>query len=120
MKKAVDYLIADEPGRVLLTSMVACLFARSVYTEETLAHCLSATGFETLAQSLEETAERIRRLRWQVRIATGFKPEDVEIPKRFYSVATIRGPVDGAYLDQVKAEYGRRIMALGNPEPVHE
>ena len=120
VKKAVDYLIADEPGRVLLTSMVACLFARSVYTEETLAHCLSATGFETLAQSLEETAERIRRLRWQVRIATGFKPDDVEIPKRFYSVATIRGPVDGAYLDQVKAEYGRRIMALGNPEPVHE
>ena len=96
--------------------MVACLFARSVYGTETLAECLSVTGFETLAASLTETSERIRRLRWQVRIATGFKPEDVEIPKRFYSVATVHGAVDGPYLDQLKAEYGRRIMVLGRPD----
>ena len=114
--KAVDFLIDDEPGRVLLTSMVACLFARSVYSTETLAECLSVTGFETLAASLPETSERIRRLRWQVRIATGFKPEDVEIPKRFYSVATVHGAVDGPYLEQLKAEYGRRIMVLGRPD----
>ncbi len=31
--KAVDFLIADEPGRAFLTSMVSCLFARSVYTD---------------------------------------------------------------------------------------
>ena len=116
--KAVDFLMDDEPGRVFLTSMVACLFARSVYDSETLAQCLAATGFETLAGSLVDTSERIRRLRWQVRISTGFRPDDVKIPKRFYSVATIRGPVDGPYLDLVKAEYGRRIMALGGADPI--
>jgi aldehyde:ferredoxin oxidoreductase len=97
--------------------MVACLFARSVYDFETLAQCLAATGFEALAGSLTETSERIRQLRWQVRISTGFRPDDVEIPKRFYKVATIRGPVDGPYLDRVKAEYGRRIMDLGRADP---
>lgn len=117
VSKAVDFLIDDEPGRALLTSMVACLFARSVYNSETLAQCLAATGFEALAGSLTETSERIRQLRWQVRIATGFRPDDVEIPKRFYQVATIRGPVDGPYLDSVKAEYGRRIMDLGRADP---
>jgi aldehyde:ferredoxin oxidoreductase len=116
VEKAVDFLIDDEPGRVLLTSMVACLFARSVYDTETLARCLSAIGLETLAASLEEAAERIRRLRWQVRIATGFTPDDIEIPKRFYSVATLHGPVDGLYLDRLKVEYGRRIMELGTPD----
>ena len=120
VEKAVDFLIDDEPGRVFLTSMVACLFARSVYDSETLAQCLSATGFGALAGSLEETGERIRRLRWQVRIATGFRPEDIAIPKRFYSVATIRGPVDGAYLDRLKSEYGRRIMALGRADTAAE
>jgi len=117
VSKAVDFLIDDEPGRALLTSMVACLFARSVYDFETLAQCLAATGFEALAGSLTETSERIRQLRWQVRISTGFRPDDVEIPKRFYKVATIRGPVDGPYLDRVKAEYGRRIMDLGRADP---
>ena len=110
--KAVDYLIADEPGRVFLTSMVACLFARSVYSDEQLAECLSAVGYAELAGTIDETAERIRALRWQVRITTGFRPEDVTIPKRFYQVRTIHGPVQADYLDRLKAEYGRRIMAL--------
>ena len=110
--KAVDYLIDDEPGRVFLTSMVACLFARSVYSDEQLAECLSAVGYAELAGTIDETAERIRALRWQVRIATGFWPEDITIPKRFYQVRTIHGPIQADYLDRLKAEYGRRIMAL--------
>ncbi|MGA7278098.1 MAG: aldehyde ferredoxin oxidoreductase C-terminal domain-containing protein [Desulfocapsaceae bacterium] len=110
--KAVDYLVADEPGRVFLTSMVACLFARSVYSNEQLAECLSAVGYGELAGTIGETAERIRTLRWQVRIATGFRPEEITIPKRFYQVRTLHGPVQADYLDRLKAEYGRRIMAL--------
>jgi aldehyde:ferredoxin oxidoreductase len=116
LEEAVDYLVDDEPGRVLLTSMVACLFARSVYSPETLARCLAVSGFEELAGSMEETAERIRRLRWRMRVATGFKPGDIEIPKRFYQVATLRGPVESDYLDRLKDAYGRRIIELARME----
>jgi aldehyde:ferredoxin oxidoreductase len=119
VQKAVDFLLADEPGRVFLTSMVACLFARSVYTDDVLAECLAACGFPSLAGDIDEASERIRALRWQVRFATGFKPDHVEIPKRFYAVETIRGPVDGSYLEQLKAEYGRRLSAFAKP-PVSE
>ena len=42
--KAVDFLVKDEQGRVLLTSMVACLFARGVYTDALLADCLKSVG----------------------------------------------------------------------------
>ncbi len=109
--KAVDFLMDDEPGRVFLTSMVGCLFARSVYTEEELAECLAIVGFPDLAGSIPATAENIRRLRWKVRAATGFAPENFTIPKRFYQVKTWKGPIDGSYLDRLKEEYGRRIMA---------
>jgi aldehyde:ferredoxin oxidoreductase len=110
--KAVSFLISDEPGRALLTSMVGCLFARSVYGEETLARCLEATGFGELAADLPASAERIRRLRWQVRASTGFKPENFTIPKRFYEVRTWKGSVDATFLDAIKEEYGRRIQLL--------
>ncbi len=110
--KAVDYLIADEPGRAFLTSMVGCLFARSIYTENQLARCLDLLGFQTLAASIPATAERIRRLRWQVRARTGFDPKNFSIPKKFYRVTTWKGRVDGAYLDSLKKEYGRRIRQL--------
>jgi aldehyde:ferredoxin oxidoreductase len=112
LHKAVDFLMADEPGRVFLTSMVGCLFARSVYTEEELAECLAIVGFSDLAGSVPATAENIRRLRWQVRADTGFAPENFTIPKRFYQVKTWKGPINGSYLDKLKEEYGRRIMAL--------
>ena len=110
--KAVDFLIDDEPGRALLTSMVACLFARAVYDNETLARCLEAVGHGELAATLPESAERIRRLRWLVRASTGFAPQNFSIPKRFSTVSTWKGTVDAAYLDAIKEEYGRRIVAL--------
>ena len=110
--QAVDFLIADEPGRVILTSMVACLFARSVYTDTRLAECLAAVGLDTLAGSVPEVAEHVRRLRWQTRIATGFDPDALTIPKRFYDVRTWKGPVSREYLDALKQEYGRRILRL--------
>ncbi len=112
--KAVDFLMDDEPGRVFLTSMVGCLFARSVYTEAELAECLAIVGFPDLAGAIPATAENIRRLRWKVRAATGFAPENFTIPKRFYQVKTWKGPIDGSYLNTLKEEYGRRIMALIN------
>lgn len=116
VQKAVNFLIDDEPGRTFLTSMVACLFARSVYTDSRLAECLSAVGYETLAGSIPQVAEHIRRLRWQIRISTGFNPDALEIPKRFYSIETWKGPVKKEYLDTLKEEYGRRIMDLARLE----
>ncbi|MGB3224958.1 MAG: aldehyde ferredoxin oxidoreductase N-terminal domain-containing protein, partial [Desulforhopalus sp.] len=60
ISRAVDFLIDDEPGRAFLTSMVGCLFARAVYTEEQLADCLMAVGFDTLSGSISKTSEYIR------------------------------------------------------------
>ena len=112
LQKSVDFLMDDEPGRAFLTSMVSCLFARSIYTDEQLQECLASVGYGALAGTIAETSEYIRGLRWKVRSDTGFKPENFSVPKRFYSVTTWKGPVDGAYLDQVKTEYGKRIVEL--------
>ena len=112
VNKAVDYLISDEPSRAFLTSMVCCLFARSVYTNELLADCLHVMGFEQLANSIDETSEFIRKVRWKTRIATGFNPDNLSIPKRFYSVRNWKGVVDKDYLQNLKKEYGKRILEL--------
>ena len=112
VERAVDFLIDDEPGRAFLTSMVGCLFARSVYNEEKLAECLGSVGFDTLSGSIPEVAEHIRALRWKVRAQTGFDPDNFSIPKRFYEVKTWKGGVDKNYLDNLKKEYGRRIQTI--------
>ena len=112
-KKAVDFLIKDEQGRVLLTSMVACLFARGVYTDEFLASCLNAVGYTTMAENLGTLASTIQQLRWKNRFATGYIPEEVTIPKRFHEITTVKGPLDSAFLSNIMEEYGKVIRVLG-------
>ncbi len=110
--KAVDFLLKDEPGRCLLTSMVACLFGRKVFSDEMLQECLQSVGYTDCASNLPTLAENIRKHRWQIRFRTGFKPEDIVLPKRFYQVETWKGKVDAGYLDGLKKEYGNKLTEL--------
>jgi aldehyde:ferredoxin oxidoreductase len=116
VEEAVDFLVKDEQGRVLLTSMVACLFAREVYKDELLADCLSSLGYTTLADNMQQAAQHIQKLRWRLRLASGFDPVAIKIPKRFTEVTTWKGPVDEAFLSELKEKYAKRIIELGKEE----
>jgi aldehyde:ferredoxin oxidoreductase len=113
--KAVDFLVKDEQGRVLLTSMVACLFARGVYTDALLADCLKSVGYATLADSLGAVSKNIQKLRWQARVATGYRLEEVTIPKRFLEITTGKGTMDEKYLASLKEQYAMAIRDLAAP-----
>jgi aldehyde:ferredoxin oxidoreductase len=117
VKEAVDFLVQDEQSRVLLTSMVACLFAREVYKDELLANCLNSLGYTTLADNMQQVAQHIQKLRWRLRLATGFDPAAVKIPKRFTEVTTWKGPIDQKFLEELRKEYAKRILRLGKEEP---
>ena len=108
----VDFLIADEAGRAFMTSMVSCLFARGVYKDDLLGSCLTSVGYPELAANIGRTGAHIQKLRWQTRIATGFTPEAITIPKRFFKIVTWKGPIDQMYLNTLKNAYGKAIMTL--------
>jgi aldehyde:ferredoxin oxidoreductase len=110
--KAVDFLMEDEASRAFLTSMVACLFDRGVYTEELLAECLQVVGYGALAANIDAVSRHIQKLRWQTRLTTGFNPAGVSIPKRFTEITTWKGKVDGEFLAAFKNAYGQSISNL--------
>ncbi|WP_320171648.1 aldehyde ferredoxin oxidoreductase N-terminal domain-containing protein [Maridesulfovibrio sp.] len=107
-----DFLISDETGRAFLTSMVSCLFGRGIYNDEQLAQCLRSVGYPELAENMHSVGERIRALRWKVRFDTGYDPDAIKIPERYHEITTWKGKTDPAYLEELKAEYGRRIREL--------
>jgi aldehyde:ferredoxin oxidoreductase len=112
VEEAVEFLVQEERERVALTSMVACLFSRNVYKEELLARCLRSVGLPTLADNLPELSRQIQKLRWKTRLATGFDPQGVRIPKRFSEVSTWKGPVEQGFLQDLKKAYANRILEL--------
>jgi aldehyde:ferredoxin oxidoreductase len=95
-----------------MTSMVACLFARNVYTDALMAECLRSLGYDGLATTIPECGTNIQKIRWQTRFAGGFHPASITIPKRFFRVTTWKGPIDPQHLQALQAEYGRAICAL--------
>lgn len=111
-----DFLIKDEVGRAFITSMVACLFGRGVYSDEQLSECLKAVGYGELADNMDMVGERIRAMRWKVRFDTGYDPDAISIPKRYHEVTTWKGKTDPEYLGKLKDEYGRRIRELVSEE----
>lgn len=114
--KAVRYFVDDERERVLLTSLVSCLFARGVYKKSLLAECLTSVGLPDLAANMDKAAEEMQRLRWRMRLATGYEPEKTTVPKRFLEVETWAGKMDPVYLEAVRQGYMKAIRELGAPE----
>jgi aldehyde:ferredoxin oxidoreductase len=113
---AVHFLVQDECARVLLTSMVSCLFARGVYGEQVLADCLRAVGYRELAEQTGTVARSVQKLRWRMRLGTGFDPRSVSIPKRFLEVETWRGRIDAGYLAAIQDAYANAILAIARDE----
>ncbi len=112
IEDAVKFLVKDEKGRVFLTSMVSCLFARGVYTDEVLGSCLKSVGYGTLAGSMDTVAGEIQKLRWKLRVRTGYRPESVSIPKRFAEITTWKGQIDAMFMTNLKNAYARKIMEM--------
>ena len=114
VEDAVKFLVQDEKGRVFLTSMVSCLFARGVYTDEVLGNCLKIVGYGTLADNMDTVADGIQRLRWKMRVRTGYRPENISIPKRFTEITTWKGQIDAIFMASLKDEYSRSILELAD------
>jgi aldehyde:ferredoxin oxidoreductase len=116
VENAVAFLVKDEQDRAFLTSMVACLFARSVYSDALLCECLHSVGYDKLADNIGPVSRHIQKLRWQTRVKTGFDPRTLHIPKRFSEVITWKGTIDPAFLQALREAYGVRIMELAKDD----
>ncbi len=110
--KTVDFLVKDEHGRVLLNCMVGCMFARKVYSAPRMQEALRTAGFKSAADNLEAAGTAAQRLRWKLKFATGFVPEEQPIPKRFLEVVNWKGRTDAAYLEALRAAYTRALRRM--------
>jgi len=111
--KVVAGFIKDEASRCVLTSMVGCLFARGVYTAERLGQALGSLGYADVAANLDTAGGEIQRLRWRLRMRSGYAPLRAKIPKRYTEVVTWKGAIDTQYMETLRQTYARALMDLG-------
>ncbi len=115
VEAVVRFLVADERERVLLTCLVACLFAREVYKPEVVRAVLACLGHGELADGLDAACENAQRARWRLKIATGYVPQATRIPRRFAEIVTWKGPVDAGYMEALRQGYAGAVLDMAAP-----
>ncbi|MDD1770144.1 MAG: hypothetical protein LUO79_03570, partial [Methanomassiliicoccales archaeon] len=108
----VSKLISDEQSRSMFNSLVACLFARSVFSEELISEMLGSVGLEYSEDELKQIGKKVYREKMAYKLAEGFDPSAVEVPGRFFETITPVGRLDPAKMDEMKAIYAERIRGI--------
>ncbi|MHC1754388.1 MAG: aldehyde ferredoxin oxidoreductase family protein [Methanosarcina sp.] len=93
-EKIVEYVIEEEDRRSILNCMVACLFARNVYTYENMIQALKCIGIERTEEDLKELGKDIFRKKYELKKKFGFRFEDLTLPKRFFETVSTTGKLE--------------------------
>ncbi len=99
-EKLASLLFEEESYRQILSSLVVCFFARSIYKYEPIAQALRAIGFDTSPDQLKELGQEILRRKYRFKMREGFAFESLRIPKRILKTVSPHGVLDEKFLRQ--------------------
>lgn len=84
-------LISEEVWRQILSSLVACFFARGVYTPEIVAKTFHVLDYELSREDFNRIGAEILKAKYAFKTREGFNFEKLKIPKRILEVETPHG-----------------------------
>jgi len=111
-EEMVDKLIKEEQGRCVFNSLVACLFARGMYTEKIISDALEVVDIKRTTKELDELGELIYKERFKFKMREGFKIDELKVPKRFFETKSMSGMLSEKQLNKMAGLYRNRIKEL--------
>ncbi|VVB65227.1 Tungsten-containing aldehyde ferredoxin oxidoreductase [uncultured archaeon] len=108
LEQMVDEIIKEDNFRGVFNSLVGCLFARGVYTNENIIDALGAVGIEKTVDDLDELGKRIFNEKYRFKTREGFDLSEVRVPKRFYQTVSTLGKVDPQTVEEMLGLYRKK------------
>ncbi|MFP4655462.1 MAG: aldehyde ferredoxin oxidoreductase family protein [Methanohalobium sp.] len=90
----IDQLISEDDKRGVLNSLVICLFARKVYTPESIVNALKPLGIEKSEEELDRIGKEIFMKKYELKRKFGFNLDNLKLPGRFFETASTNGIID--------------------------
>jgi len=94
LEEQVRLQVEDAQWKMVLNSLVICLFARGVYDGDMIADALGTLGLEWPLERLKQLGAETLRAKYQWKTACGFSARDVKIPEKMFRVRTSTGFID--------------------------
>jgi aldehyde:ferredoxin oxidoreductase len=107
-EQMVDEIIKEDNFRGVFNSLVGCLFARGVYTNENIIDALGAVGIEKTVDDLNELGKRIFNEKYRFKTREGFDLSKIRVPRRFYETVSTLGKVDSQTVEEMLRLYRKK------------
>lgn len=104
----VDEIIKEDNSRGVFNSLVGCLFARGVYTEENIIDSLGAVGIVKTREELQDLGKRIFDEKYKFKVQEGFDLARARVPKRFYETVSSLGMVTPETVEEMLRLYRKK------------
>ena len=102
-------LLKEERWRQVLTSLVICLFARGVYTQDVVLQALAAAGFTWTADDLARMAADTLKRKNDFKVREGFVMEGMRIPRRILETPSPLGVIDEAFMRETISKFSQGL-----------
>jgi aldehyde:ferredoxin oxidoreductase len=107
-EQMVDEIIEEDNSRGVFNSLVGCLFARGIYTEENIIDALGAIGIEKTKDDLDDLGKRIFNEKYRFKAKEGFDLSKTKIPKRFFETVSTLGKIDPQTVEDMLQLYRKK------------
>jgi len=104
----VDQIIKEDDSRGVFNSLVGCLFARGVYSEDNIVDALASVGISKTKEELGVLGQRIFEEKYRFKRREGFDLAGQRIPRRFYETVSTLGVVERETVEEMLRLYRQR------------
>jgi aldehyde:ferredoxin oxidoreductase len=104
----VNEIIKEDNSRGVFNSLVGCLFARGVYTEDNIIDALGTVGITKSKDDLQDLGKRIFNEKYNFKVQEGFDLVHAHIPRRFYETVSTLGTVTPETVDEMLRIYRKK------------
>lgn len=94
LEEQMKKLTGESIFRMLLNSLVICLFARKIYTNDLILQGLEAVGEKRDQAWIDDFTRRVFKKKYDFKKACGFNPDDARLPEKLFRVTTAKGKID--------------------------
>ncbi len=109
LEKQVEAIIKEEYWRCLVNSLIICLFARNIYTEEIVLQTLDSVGIEKTEEDLWNIGRENWKLKWEFKKREGFDLDNVKIPSRFFETTSMTGKLEREVIEEMLRMYKEKV-----------
>ncbi|MBE0695635.1 MAG: aldehyde:ferredoxin oxidoreductase [Anaerolineaceae bacterium] len=108
-EKTADKLLQEERWRQVLTSLVTCLFARGMYTEDAVIRTLASAGIQRTAEDLAHFGAETLHLKNEFKRREGFDFANLTIPSRIYKTLSPLGQINEEFMRKAIAHFAEQV-----------